>query len=140
LNLFVGSRAGLQLRYQQRDGAASGILSVRECGWLEYRIKASAMFFGFVISVCAFLFLLFDGLVWNRFIARSVAFVELHFHFGAVIFYALMPAVLAGFMAGALAWPLSLLARPFCRVANRVGNIESPSELIASIQSRIGST
>jgi len=136
LNLYVGPRAGLEVSYRQAPGASVGNVSVRTCGALEHKAQVYIALFGLAVAVCAFLFLLFDGFIWDRFTVPYTfrSFGGSHFSFGAMVFNALVPALMLGLLAGALAWPLSWLARPLCRKANQTERLDSPEELARRLQ------
>lgn len=132
-NAFIGPRAGLEVAWRPGRSTGEGSLEVRERGWIELRLKARAILVGAVVGLAALAFLAVDGLVWNRFIAYSYRAYGQIFHGGAFVLYAVVPAVVIGFAAGAVVWLSSWLVRPLVRAANRALGVESPAHLLARI-------
>lgn len=131
LNFNAGPLAGLEVHYIRKADTASGTLTVRARGALEYRVLAGTGILGVLVAACTFIFLFIDGFSGSTFITGSRANATPHFHFGAVVLYAFVPAILLGILAWAAVWPLSRLVRPLCWIANWKAGIESPQALLA---------
>lgn len=121
LNLYVGRRAGYEIAYRGRRGAHRGEVVVRPRGALNDLAKVAAAGFGAAAALLAFLLLVAEGLGWGTFVVPYPvrAYGGPHLSAGAVVVYALVPAVLLGLAAFVLAWPLTWLVHPLCRAANR---------------------
>lgn len=121
LNLYVGPRAGYEIAYRRRPGAHRGEVVVRERGALNDRANVGAAGLGVVVALLAFALLVVEGLGWGTFVVPYPvrAFGGPHLSAGAVVVYAFVPAALLGLAAFVLAWPLTSLAIPLCRAANR---------------------
>lgn len=129
LNLYVGSRAGLEIYYEQARGANNGVMTIRRRGRLEHHAQVYAALFGVGVGLIAFLIVISAGLDENWFTRPSRILPEPHFHGGAFLLAPIISSLIAGLLATAAAWPLTLISRPLCRVANRNENLVTPDRL-----------
>lgn len=136
LNLFLGARAGLELAYEQRPGADEGTLTIRARNRLEFQALAGAALAGAALALLVFVLLVVDGLCGDTFVVAYPvrAFGGPHLSGGAIVLYALLPALAAGLLAFLALWPLRWVARLAGVSANRAARLPSPAELARELR------
>lgn len=137
LNLFLGPRAGLEISYEQRPGADEGTLTIRVRNRLEFRALACAALAGAALALVVFVLFLVDGLGGDTFVVAYPvrAFGGPHLSGGAIVLYALLPALATGLLVFLALWPLRWVARLASRSANRAARLPSPAELARELRS-----
>lgn len=139
LNLYVGSRAGLEIYFEQAEGKATGNLIVRERGRLDHNARSIVGAFAGGVACLTFLIMVLAGIYEDWFIRPSRNLPTPHFHGGAFLLGTFLPSILAGLIAFAVTWPLTLLCRPLCSAANRAERIVKSKDLLARLVRNVSS-
>lgn len=121
INFYLGPRAGFEIAFSSRPGARDGQVVLRPHGSLNDKLIVTAAACGVFVALLVLLLLLAEGFAWDSFIVPYPvrAYGGPHMSGGAILIYAIVPAVAAGFVTFAFAWPFTLLGRPLCLAANR---------------------